>query len=440
MVAVLIGLNAATYSQKQKEPDSELSPNRSTFNAGATGTQAFYSLLSETGRKVTQWQEPPAALLTRQTNLPAVFVVIGSLRRPFTAAETEALLRWVSGGGRLVVIDRAPPKGLLATSAGWKLSASEPDMAEASVVDPADQQRMTAETAAAKAVQPTVFTHNVNAVQPSRFAGSIGFLRFGDNSNGDETNGTDENTGRRSRITPSYDSVETPSQSSPVIHFAGGGKNMLVEAPFGNGRILFLSDPYIVSNGGIALVDNAQLAINLVTAGDGIVAFDEYHQGYGSENNRFLQFFEGTPVVAIFLQAVLLAGLVFFSQSRRFARPVPERELDRLSKLEYVAAMAELQSRTKAFDLAIENIYTEFRRRATRYFGLDNFTAKSSDIAALISERTGSDHAHVADTLFACEEIVRGEPTNKKEVVRLVDALRNIELKLGMTRAARNRV
>ena len=132
--------------------------------------------------------------------------------------------------------------------------------------------------------------------------------------------------------------------------------------------------------------------------------------------------------------------MFFFSQSRRFGRPVPEAEPDRLSKLEYVAAMAELQNRTKAFDLAVENIYNDFRRRATRYFGLDNFTAKSIDIAALIAERTGLDRATVGDTLFKCEEIIRGEPTNKREVLQLVDALHSIEEKLGMTRSARTRI
>ena len=439
MAALLIGLNAATYTQKQKEPDNEFSPNRSTFNVGATGTQAFYTLLSETGRKVTRWQEAPAALLTRKANLPAVFVVVGSLRRGYTEVETDELLRWVSGGGRLVLIDRDPPKGLVTTTANWKMSTAEPDPEGFVAVDPSDQTQMTVETPAVKAVQPTVFTQGVNAVQPSRFAGSIVFSRIAEKNRGSgESDETDENASPR-RST-SYNSVETPSQNGPLVHFAGGEKNLLVEAPYGSGRILFLSDPYIVSNGGIALVDNAQLAVNLVSAGDGSVAFDEYHQGYGTDSNRFLQFFEGTPVVAIFLQTIVLVGLVFFSQSRRFGRPVPEPEPDRLSKLEYVAAMAELQSRTKAFDLAIENIYNEFRRRVTRYFGLDNFTAKSGDIAALIAERSGLDRAHIAETLFTCEEIIRGELTNKKEVVRLANALRDIEQKLGMTRTARTRI
>src|SRR5437660_4849449 len=130
LVGVLVGLNAASYVQKQKTPDSELAPNRSTFNYGATGTQALYALLAETGRKVIRWQEPPDDLLTDKKNSPAVFVVIGSIRREYTDAESEELLQWVSHGGRLVLIDREPPEGLVSTTANWNIDFHNPNQIE----------------------------------------------------------------------------------------------------------------------------------------------------------------------------------------------------------------------------------------------------------------------------------------------------------------------
>ena len=39
---------------------------------------------------------------------------------------------------------------------------------------------------------------------------------------------------------------------------------MLVDYPYGKGRIVLLSDPFIVANSGISLEDNLQLAINLL--------------------------------------------------------------------------------------------------------------------------------------------------------------------------------
>src|SRR6478672_657837 len=177
LVGVLVLLNALTYVQTQKEADSELRPNRSTLNAGATGSQAFYTLLNETGRKPVRWQDSPEGLTTSR-NKPNVFVVIGSLRREFTEDEATILLHWVSEGGRLVLIDREPPEQLRTTTAGWKIDVKTDPAVELLSIDPYDQKQMTSNTDAAKPVQPTLFTNSVNAVQPSRFAGWISFERL----------------------------------------------------------------------------------------------------------------------------------------------------------------------------------------------------------------------------------------------------------------------
>ena len=176
---------------------------------------------------------------------------------------------------------------------------------------------------------------------------------------------------------------------APLAHFANDTATFVAEMPYGGGRIVYLSDPFVVANGGILMADNAQLAINLVDTG-GTIAFDEYHQGFGAGNNQIVEYFSGTPVVAIFLQLFAIAAFVFYSRSRRFARPVPEPEPDRLSKLEYVASMAELQRRTRAYDLALENIYSDFRRRVSKLFGVDNTLTPQREIAVRIAERTNA--------------------------------------------------
>ena len=122
LTVTLVGLNAASYTQKEKTPDSETNPNRSTYNTGATGTRALYDLLAETGRPVVRWQESPSALLADDAKKPNTFVVIGKTRREFTDKEIEQLLRWVSYGGRLVIIDREPPEKLVKTTANWLVS------------------------------------------------------------------------------------------------------------------------------------------------------------------------------------------------------------------------------------------------------------------------------------------------------------------------------
>lgn len=421
---VLIGLNAASYSPPEKTAESEIFPNRSTFNPGPTGMQALYDLLAESGRSPARWQQPPAALLTAGDAAPDIFVIAGTIRRDLTDAEVTDVLQWTARGGRLILVDRAPHAALVATTSPWRITVGAGSIDDIHAVDPSDRLQMIGQTAAAKPVQPTSYAQSVNAIQPSRFAARVGLERPANDEPPAESD------------LPPVPIAAPPDGPGPAVHYASGDRNIVVDAPYGSGRIVFVSDPYLFSNGGISAVDNAQLAINLMSTGQGRVAFDEYHQGYGSDSNRFLQFFAGTPVIAIFLQAGLILALVFYSRSRRFARPVPEPEPDRLSKLEYVAAMAELQSRTKAYDLAIENIYAEFRRRVIRSMGLDS-QAKIDEISIAISERSGKGAADVAQTLHMCEEVIRGEKTSRAQVVELIASLREIESKLGFSRGER---
>jgi hypothetical protein len=463
LAVLLIGLNAASYVQKDKTRDTEFAPNRSTFNTGATGTQALYTLLAETGRQVIRWQLPPELLDTAK-NPPSVFAMIGPLKRDVTESEKTSLLRWVSDGGTLVVIDREPEKDLLTTTSNWKIWSSDNPAVDLLAVDPADQKQMTTGADVAKFIQPSGYSRGVNAVQPSRFASWIAFERFPEYKQGDKSTRqppppavrqfAGDQTARLLQIEPdpmptpppddsedeSLPEIYKPTFNAPVVHMTSGEKNLLVDVPFGSGTIIYLTDPYIVSNAGINMVDNAQLAINLLTAAGGPIAFDEYHHGYGAGNNRFLEYFEGTPVISIFLQCALVIAAIFYSQSRRFSRPLPDEGTDRLSKLEYVSAMADMQLRLKAYDLALENIYTDFRRRCSRTLGVDNTTTSRAELARMIAGRIGGNAGEIEQLMFKCEDIIHGEPTSKREVVDLTTRLREIGEQLGIKRSPGTKV
>jgi hypothetical protein len=253
------------------------------------------------------------------------------------------------------------------------------------------------------------------------------------NSRSGQGNGIGSGQPPPAATTDDEDEAET-TQNAPVVHIANKDKILLIDFPYGSGEIVYLTDPYMVSNAGISLVDNAQMAINAVAARGGRIAFDEYHQGYSGNENRMLAYFAGTPVVPILVQIVLLIGVVLFTQSRRFARSLPADEPNRLSKLEYVSAMAELQQRTRAYDLALENIYLEFRRTMARFVGADNFQTPRHNLALLIAEKANLNAGEIENLMFKCEEIISGEPTTKKEVLHLTSRLREIEEKLGLKR------
>src|SRR5204862_8360735 len=113
VVTILVLLNAASYVKVEPTADLESSPDRSTFNAGATGTRALYDFLHESGYQVARWRESTASLLSFNGPKPATIVIVGNTRAPFSKTESKELLDSVETGGRLVIIDRTPDANLL---------------------------------------------------------------------------------------------------------------------------------------------------------------------------------------------------------------------------------------------------------------------------------------------------------------------------------------
>jgi hypothetical protein len=223
---------------------------------------------------------------------------------------------------------------------------------------------------------------------------------------------------------------------SPIVHIADGSGALLVDYAYGQGSIVVLSDPYIVSNGGLRLNDNLQLAINTLVYKDGLVAFDEYHQGRGVSRNALASYFAGTPVLALGAQITLLILLVLWTNARRFGRPLPLAKVDRRSSLEFVASMAELQERSRAFDLAVENIYTRTRRVLTRFAGVDHNSPRS-EIAERVAARSNIDRQKLETLMRQCEEAINGEPLNWRQSIDLVRRLREVERDLGLRMRSR---
>jgi len=422
-VVILIAINSVAYVQEEDKQDSELAPNRSSYNAGATGTRAFYDFLNESGYKVTRWREPPEKLLGAGGEKVGTFVIIGRPTVSIEEQEAKSLLLWVERGGRLVIIDRRPDEFLLPRSGDWTITTEFIDYPGFGI-DPANQQQMTEGMKATRPAQPTPLTREVESVMPSRFYSAIKFFRTTKDESKASTNSKSE---------AASDSITSPA---PVVHLTVGEKTLLLDYFHGNGRIVVLSDPFTVANDGISLHDNLQLALNLVTTKEGLIAFDEFHQGRGTTHNAFVSYFSGTPVLAIGGQIVLLIMLILWTRGRRFARPLPLPRVDRRSTLEFVASMAELQERAQAFDLAIENIYGRTRRVLTRYAGVDYNTSRA-EIAARVASRSSLE-AHRLETLMRqAEEAINGAPISERQSVQLVKRLREVESALGLRMRSR---
>jgi uncharacterized protein DUF4350 len=430
IIGVLALLNSIAYFKQDKNQDLEIAPNRSTYHSGPTGVRALHDFLSETGYKVMRWRETTEKLTSSSGKLVSTFVVVGQIQVRFTARETEELQKWIAAGGRFVVIDRKLEFQAEATTGSWSVSRRELDAPTLST-NPADPQQMTDKVVPLKSVQPTVFTSNIDSVLPSRFASRLRITPP------PEANGHDNYPDTSQAPTDVAPPAQAPSSPAPVVHIGDKEGALLIDYSYGRGRVVVLSDPYIVSNGGIKLHDNLQLALNILGSREELIAFDEYHQGHGITQSALATYFAGTPVLALGAQIGVLVLLVLWTRARRFARPLPLPQVDRRSSLEFVASMAELQERARAFDLAIENIYTRLRRVLARYAGVD-YNSSRADIASRIASRSTID-AHKLETLMRqCEDAINGEEITWRQSLDLVRRLRQLERELGLQTRSRD--
>lgn len=454
LIGVLFAINAANYVSEEEPRDLELSPNRSTYHAGPTGTRALYDFLNESGSKVMRWRETPDGLLGKGNEGVRTFVIIGDTPVTIDEEQAKTLLAWVSRGGRLVLVDRRPEAELIPHSGEWRVTTEYSELPSLTI-DPADAAAMTENVKEVRASQPTSLTKDIDSVQPSKFAAGFSFVRLEKTAAGEAQvpanqpeapEEEDEGLDPENPPEPTIVSINGPAAAAlspaPVVHLGEARRPLLIDYPHGRGRIILLGDPYIFANGGIRLKDNLQLAINVLDArpvgeSTGLIAFDEYHQGRGATRNEFAAYFAGTPVLPLVGQLVLFIILILWTRGRRFARPVPLVQVDRRSTLEFVASMAELQQRAGAFDLALENIYARTRRVLARYAGTD-YNSSRTEIASRVAARSSVDARSLEVLMKQCEGAINGEPISERQSIFLVKRLREIEGTLGLRMRTRD--
>lgn len=374
LFAVLIALNFLFFVDQTAEQENELSGNRSSYRASLYGTLAFYTLLKESGYNVSRLERPFTELKTHD---PDTLVIIAP-PEALTPGEEElaSLGKWIEAGGVAVIIDRE----IRVTIGGAELSTGSAE--PGSIVRP---------------IQPTPYTRAVERLALSEYA-----TRVRVNSN------------------------------AATYHIGDGNAAVLADARVGKGRLILLTDPYVVANNGLSEADNVVAALNLFAdQPGGEIAFDEYHHGYGASTTSegLMAYFRGTPVPWMLGQAALIAVVVVYSYGRRFARPIPLRQERRTTNLEFVSSMANITRLAQASDLAMQNIYAEFRKHLCRFSGLpaNVDTVRLADVAA---SQAGSESRDLRALLSRCEEVAGGEKVNDSELLELVSRIREIEAKL----------
>jgi hypothetical protein len=380
LFVLLVALNFFFFAGSRESKEDETTTNRSTFAATPFGTLAYYSLLEESGYPVTRLLRPYTSLKDTSEIGTLIIISLPPASNP-DEQEIESLNKWVQGGGLLIIIDREiqlefPGSVQVHTTGAYISSPVRP-------------------------VQPTPLTKGVRRLSVTNPASYV-----------------------------------TVGGNSSTVDIADNQGAFVADTRLGRGRVVFITEPHVVANNGIEEDDNLTLALNIVhDTPNGKIAFDEYHHGYGSSGlfggNSLLGYFRGTPVPWILVQVLLMSLLLIYSRGRRFARPLPLKVERRTTNLEFVSSMATITRLARASGLAMENIYSEFRRRLCHYAGVGKET-DSPRLAKEVASRSRISERTLRDVMARCERIIRGDRASDSEMLSLVTLIRDIESDLKL--------
>ena len=422
VIAVLIGLSAAGAIEFDRPTENEFAPNRSTYNSGQTGTRAIYQLLEESGTPVARWRKHYSSLDAEAED--SILVIIGPFQSGQKISEEEAfaLQVWISTGGRALIISRSP----FDQFGDPAIRAKAPTQLPVHYETP--EQFIDRESDELIA-QPTELTRGLRGLALSDFATRMIF------------HPQDRAKAARTGVVetaPSPEEYSAPALYAPVIHLGDKDGAALADFTYGEGRVIFLSDPFVVANNGIARGGNLTLAMNMLRSmgsPDRRIFFDEFHHGYYEGGNPLVNYFRGTPTPWLLLQGLGLSLLIVYTYSRRFARPLPLPQVPRHSPLEFVGSMANLQQAAQARELALENIYPRFKAGLCRRLGLSSRASRDEIVAGARRRRLAISEIELRQTLSDAEMTLAGEPIDDARLLALVSRMRRIISQIETPRA-----
>ena len=276
----------------------------SVYGTDSAGLSIYFRYLDHLGLS-------PVALKSMDT-LPqnATIIAAGPFENVPTPSESRALVAWVRDGGRLVLVGSAGGAILRGSGLGGSPSESE----AAAVLGPN---------------QPGALSRGVRRVQPG--------------------------PSRLLSMDPGW-----------ITHYRDGKGVALESAALGSGEVVWLSDTYPISNGGIGAVDDAALAVALADA-DRPIYFDEYHHGFRDDAGVWDRLGYGGQAAA----ALLVVGsvLLLIATARRIGPPIAEIEIPVARTGAYIGQLAELYRKAGARGGALTSLEDGLNRALTRRHG-----------------------------------------------------------------------
>lgn len=274
-----------------------------SYSTDGQGAKALYLLLEKLGYKPKRLRTPKFAGLRAN----GLAVILAPDQLPIGETDTERLLEWVQQGNTLLF---APGR-------------SEDQLTKALGIT--RHQRQSGKTF----IAPVSSTNLTAGIQ-----------------------GISIQSEDRVLIKRSYD--------FPVVqHFGDSAGGVVVSMSEGEGTVIVVSDPYLLTNAGLPVAGNLDLFVNILfshAADAGTVYFDEYHHGFERRPSIF-HLLAGTSLGWALLQVAIAVILLMFSRARRFGQPKPMLKETHRSSLEYVTSLAGIYQSARASDQVLSNLY-----------------------------------------------------------------------------------
>jgi len=219
------------------------------------------------------------------------------------------------------------------------------------------------------------------------------------------------------------------AEDAPYVPVYGDERTPYVlAARVGEGRVLWWSDAWPLSNGGIARAGHAELLANaLGPPSDGrLVLWDEHYHGY---TRSLWSYLAGTPVPHAVLQLGLVFAAFVFAFSRRRAPVRVPRVEARTSPLEFVESLGALYERAGASAGVVGTVRARVRRALVTATGLPP-SASDERLSRAAAERTGMDAVELRDLLARSAEAARASRISADTARALVSELQEVASRL----------
>ncbi|MFQ3590476.1 MAG: DUF4350 domain-containing protein, partial [Chloracidobacterium sp.] len=351
VMVLLFAINLLFYVKPEPDEESPVYADRSTYSGRPYGTLGAYLLLQESGLRVSRWEQDYRALADAQDVRVLIFV---EPRDKPNRQQVRALLQWIAKGGTFILFERH-----------WSLELGRHQLKPSLPLPVGETGSVFGKVPVQRLVpwQPGSLFQGVTWLGCSEYATTVSL-------------------GPMPKLSLDDDFFGDGISPAGLVPLAGvNDAPAVVDVRYGAGCVIFVGDPFIIANQGIAEGDNARFVVNLARMftgqTGGRIVFDDYHHGYRTTNGGllgFLGYFRGTPIPWMVWHVAALSLLVAYTLGRRFGRPLRLPVKPRTNALEFVAAMARIQRVAESRDLAIENLYRRFHRRLCRYTGLPTTT------------------------------------------------------------------